>query len=67
MREVWQQTPQLALLMTLPGVGFIRGMAILLEVGDVHRFPDAEHLAGYAGTTRASMRAAALCLALELT
>jgi transposase len=26
-------------------------MVILLEVGDVHRFPDAEHLAAYAGTT----------------
>lgn len=51
MRDVFKKTPELDLLMSLPGVGFILGMVILLEVGDVHRFPDAEHLAGYAGTT----------------
>jgi transposase len=51
MREVCKKTPALDLLMTLPGVGFILGTVILLEVGDVHRFPDAEHLAAYAGTT----------------
>ncbi len=51
MREVFKKTPELELLMTLPGIGFILGIVILLEVGDVHRFPDAEHLAGYAGTT----------------
>jgi transposase len=51
MREVFQKTPALEWLMSLPGVGFILGMVILLEVGDVRRFPDAEHLAAYAGTT----------------
>jgi transposase len=51
MRQVFTQTPELQWLMTLPGVGFILGLVILLEVGDVHRFPDAAHLAGYAGTT----------------
>jgi transposase len=51
MRQVFKTTPALQWLMTLPGVGFILGLVILLEVGDVHRFPDAEHLAGYAGTT----------------
>jgi transposase IS116/IS110/IS902 family protein len=43
--------PALTRLMTLPGVGFVLGLVILLEVGDVHRFPDAPHLAAYAGTT----------------
>lgn len=51
MRDVFKQTPTLTWLMSLPGVGFILGIVILLEVGDVHRFPDAEHLAAYAGTT----------------
>lgn len=50
-RAVFKKTPELELLMTLPGVAFILGIVILLEVGDVHRFPDAEHLAAYAGTT----------------
>lgn len=51
MRQVFRATPTLQYLMTLPGVGFILGLVILLEVGDVQRFPTAAHLAGYAGTT----------------
>jgi transposase len=39
----------LKLLKSLPGVGDILGPTIWLEVGDVRRFPDAQHLAGYAG------------------
>ena len=39
------------LLMTLPGVAKILAPTIALEVGDIGRFPDAEHLAAYAGTT----------------
>jgi transposase len=50
-REVFQRTPALEWVMSLPGVGFILGIVILLEVGDVRRFPDAEHLAAYAGVT----------------
>jgi transposase len=44
-------TPEMQLLMTLPGVGVILGATIALEIGDVARFPSAEHLASYAGTT----------------
>ena len=51
MREVFKATPELELIMTLPGVGMILGLVIVLEVGDVHRFPDAAHHAAYAGTT----------------
>jgi transposase len=50
-KEVFSESPSLTRLMTLPGVGFILGLVILLEIGDVDRFPDAEHLASYAGTT----------------
>jgi transposase len=51
MQELFEETPELALLRTLPGVGFILGTVILLEVGDIGRFPSAAHLAAYAGTT----------------
>lgn len=39
------------LLKSLPGVGEILGVTIYLEIGDVGRFPSAEHLASYAGLT----------------
>ncbi len=51
MREVFEPTPVIERLRTAPGVGFILAVVIALEVGDVTRFPDAERLAGYAGTT----------------
>jgi len=38
-------------LLTLPGVGTILAATIALEIGEVSRFPSAEHLASYAGTT----------------
>ena len=39
------------ILMTLPGIGWILSVVIVLEVGDILRFPSAQHLASYAGTT----------------
>ncbi len=51
MRTVFARTPEVTRLMTLPGVGFILAVVIALEVGDVRRFPRAEQLAAYAGTT----------------
>lgn len=50
MKELIRQTPEMELLMSLPGVGLILAMVILLEVGEVDRFPTAGHLACYAGT-----------------
>jgi transposase len=46
-----RQTPAMARLQSLPGIGTILSATIALEVGDVTRFPTAEHLASYAGTT----------------
>jgi transposase len=37
------------LLKTLPGVGKILSMVLMLEIGQVERFPTAAHLASYAG------------------
>lgn len=49
-RQVIAVTPAMKLLMTLPGVGPVLAITIALEVGDVERFPDAQHLASYSGT-----------------
>lgn len=51
MRDVLGETGEVRLLKTLPGVGFILSTVIALEVGDVSRFPGADRLASYAGTT----------------
>ena len=51
MTTVFKPTPAIQWLLTLPGVGLILAVVIALEVGDVARFPTAEKLAGYAGTT----------------
>lgn len=42
--------PGTELLKTIPGIGPILASVILLEVGDVARFPTASHLASYSGT-----------------
>ena len=44
-------TPEMLRLKSLPGVGVILAATIQLEIGDIRRFPSAEHLAAYAGTT----------------
>jgi transposase len=49
--SVFKPTAPIQQLMTLPGVGLILAVVIALEVGEVSRFPSAEKLAGYSGTT----------------
>jgi len=51
LKALVQITPAMQRLMSLPGVGVILAATIALEVGDIERFPSAEHLAAYAGTT----------------
>lgn len=51
LKDLIRVTPEMQLLMTLPGVGVILAAVIALEVGDVSRFPQAGNLAAYAGTT----------------
>ena len=51
MQHVFEESPGLIHLMTLSGVGFVLGLVILLEIGDVARFPHSMHLAAYAGLT----------------
>jgi transposase len=42
-------SPEIRLLRTVPGLGPILAPLVWLEIGDVERFPRAEHLASYAG------------------
>lgn len=51
LRGVIRETPKMKLLMSLPGVGWILTAVVALEVGDVSRFPSADRLASYSGTT----------------
>lgn len=41
----------LRLVTSIPGIGLITGMALLVELGDVRRFGRADHLAAYLGLT----------------
>ena len=41
--------PGVELLMTIPGLNFYSALAIIGEIGEIERFPDAKKLASYAG------------------
>ena len=43
--------PEVGLLKTLPGVGPILSMVLMLEIGKIERFPSSAHLASYSGLT----------------
>jgi len=47
--EKLRTSPEIRLLRTVPGLGPILAPLVWLEIGDVDRFPRAEHLASYAG------------------
>jgi len=49
--ELVKMTPEMQRLMTLPGIGKILSSTIMLEIGTIERFSDAERLASYSGTT----------------
>jgi transposase len=51
MQQVFEQTAEMELLQTMPGVGPILAVVILEEVGDVNRFSGPDRLASYSGTT----------------
>lgn len=40
---------QMELLLSIPGIGFISAITILTEVGDILRFKNTDHLAGFVG------------------
>jgi len=51
MKETFAANRQLDILQTLPGMRLILSVVILLEAGDIGRFPSASRSAAYSGTT----------------
>ncbi|MDZ7379275.1 MAG: transposase, partial [candidate division KSB1 bacterium] len=47
----WGEDPRVRRLITLPGIGPFTAILLVLELGDVHRFPSGKHLASYIGLT----------------
>ena len=43
------QEERIPLLIQIPGVGLLTAITILAAIGDIRRFPDEDHLVGYAG------------------
>jgi transposase len=50
MHEVFDETEEVKLLRSMPGIGFIFGIVTWLEVGDINRFASPQKLASYSGT-----------------
>lgn len=50
MKKVFRITPEIQLLMTQPGIGFILAVVLWLEIGEIQRFQGPDRLAGYSGT-----------------
>ncbi|MBS7614615.1 IS110 family transposase [Candidatus Bathyarchaeota archaeon] len=48
-RGLAKMNEDVALLTTIPGVGYYTALLLLAEIGDVSRFPDSEKLCAYAG------------------
>jgi len=51
MKEVFDEMSEIKLLRSMPGVGFVFGIVIWSEVGDINRFQSPQKLASYSGTT----------------
>jgi transposase len=50
-RRLVRDTPEMDLLRTLPGIGWILAAVVGLEIGEIGRFAGAERYASYSGTT----------------
>ena len=46
-----EQTPAVAWLLTIPGIGLLTATAIVAFIGDIRRFPSGRHFASYLGLT----------------
>jgi transposase len=49
-KSIMTETPDIGLLRTIPGIGFILAMVIATEIGDIEIFSGPVKLASYAGT-----------------
>lgn len=55
------QSPQIKLLMTLPGFDFCTAEGLLAALGDIHRFPSADKVAPYLGLVPSTYQSANRC------
>ena len=55
------RTPQVKLLMTIPGVDFTVAETVLSALGDIHRFPSGDRAASYLGLVPSTRQSAAKC------
>lgn len=51
LQQRWGQDPRVQRLRTIPGIGPFIAILLVLELGDLQRFPSAKHLASYVGLT----------------
>jgi len=49
--DTWGDDPIIRRLATIPGIGWFTSTALVLELGQIRRFPSAKHLASYVGLT----------------
>jgi transposase len=47
----WGSDPRVQRRTTIPGIGPCTAILLVLELGDIHRFPSAKHVASYVGLT----------------
>ena len=47
----WKHDPRVQRLTTIPGIGPFIAIVLVLELGDIHRFPSAKHVASCTGLT----------------
>jgi transposase len=47
----WGSDPRVGRLMTIPGIGWLTAIGLVVELGQISRFPSAKHLASYVGLT----------------
>ena len=47
----WGDDPRVQRLRTIPGIGPFTAILLILELGEIQRFPSAKHLASYVGLT----------------
>jgi transposase len=51
LRTRWGADPRVQRLLTIPGIGPFIAILLVLELGDIQRFPTAKHVASYIGLT----------------
>ena len=59
--ELAHPNDQVRLLMTLPGIGFPAAQTLLAALGDLSRFKDGDHAAGYLGLVPSTHQSATHC------